>query len=222
MHSTSRTVKLVAHLEQLAKTLGVEFTEGNVRDAEIGSVRIGPNEERGVLALLLEDGRRLAADLFVDASGFRSELLGRALREPSLNYDRSLFCDRAVIGGWPRTKEPIKPYTMAETMDAGWCWQIEHEHWINRGYVYASSFLSDEEALAELLRKNPQIANTPRVVKFRSFRHERFWVSNVVGIGNASGFVEPLEATALQVICVQTSTLADGLVDSPAGTDCRR
>jgi tryptophan halogenase len=51
-------------------------------------------------------------------------------------------------------------------------------------------------------------------VKFRSFRTERIWVGNVVGVGNASGFVEPLEATALQVICVQASTLADGLVDS--------
>jgi tryptophan halogenase len=194
--------------------MGVEFTEGNVRAAEFAPVQIGRTEAPGIRALILEDGRRLEADLFVDASGFRSELLGRALAEPSRSYDRSLFCDRAVIGGWPRTEEPIKPYTIAETMDAGWCWQIEHEHWINRGYVYASRFISDEEALAELLRKNPKIANVPRVVKFRSFRHERFWIGNVVGIGNASGFVEPLEATALQVICVQTSTLADGLVDS--------
>ena len=99
-------------------------------------------------------------------------------------------------------------------MDHGWCWQIEHEHWINRGYVYSSSFTSDDEACEEFLRKNPQVENTPRVVKFRSYRHERFWVGNVVGIGNASGCVEPLEATALQVISVQTSTLADGLIDS--------
>ena len=119
-----------------------------------------------------------------------------------------------MIGGWPRTSEPIKPYTVAETMDAGWCWQIEHEHWINRGYVYSSRFISDEDAQAELLRKNPRVANEPRVVKFRSFRSERMWVGNVIGIGNASGFVEPLEATALQVICVQTSTLVDALKDS--------
>jgi tryptophan halogenase len=33
-------------------------------------------------------------------------------------------------------------------------------------------------------------------------------------MGNSAGFVEPLEATALQVICVEASTLADALSDS--------
>jgi tryptophan halogenase len=64
----------------------------------------------GIAALHLESGERVTADLFVDASGFRSELLGRALTEPYQSFGRSLFCDRAVIGGWPRTSEPIKPY----------------------------------------------------------------------------------------------------------------
>jgi tryptophan 7-halogenase len=52
------------------------------------------------------------------------------------------------------------------------------------------------------------------VVRFRSGRYARNWVGNVVGIGNSVGFVEPLEATALQVICVECSTLADSLLDS--------
>lgn len=206
--------KLVNHLEIICRQAGVEITDGKMVEHEVGDVQIAKRTERGVTALLLESGERVTADLFIDASGFRSELLGRALGEPTVEYGASLFCDRAVIGGWPRTDEPIKPYTVAETMDSGWCWQIEHESWINRGYVYSSRFVSDDEALAELMTKNPKIANQPRVVKFRSYRHSRMWIGNVVGIGNASGFVEPLEATALQVICVQTSTLADGLVDS--------
>jgi tryptophan halogenase len=98
-------------------------------------------------------------------------------------------------------------------MDAGWAWQIEHEHWINRGYVYSSRFISDDAARAELLAKNPKIANEPRIVKFRSGRLRRSWVGNVVAIGNAAGFVEPLEATALQVICVQSRAVADALID---------
>ena len=68
----------------------------------------------------------------MDASGFRSELLGRALNEPYRSYADSLFSDRAVIGGWSRGRnEPILPYTVAETMDAGWCWRIDHEHVIH-------------------------------------------------------------------------------------------
>lgn len=197
--------KLVGWLENVSRALGVQIIDATVT-AERG--------DEGISALITGSGERLTADLFVDASGFRSELLGRALGEAYVSYSDALFCDRAVIGGWPRTDEPIKPYTTAETMSAGWCWQIEHENWINRGYVYASAFIDDDSARQELLRQNPKIANEPRVVKFRSGRYARNWVGNVVGIGNAVGFVEPLEATALQVICVEVSTLADSLVDS--------
>jgi tryptophan halogenase len=198
-------LKLVAWLEEVCRAIGVTIT-----DATVTAVR----GEQGIDALVTQDGTRMTADLYVDASGFRSELLGRTLQEGYLSYSDALFCDRAIIAGWPRTDEPIKPYTVAETMDAGWCWQIEHENWINRGYVYSSPFISDEEARAEFFRKNPKIANEPRVVKFRSGRYLRNWVGNVVAVGNAVGFVEPLEATALQVICVEASTLADSLIDS--------
>ncbi len=198
--------KLVSYLEGQCRRLGVAFTEGKVSGVEKGP--------QGVAALVLESGEKVTADLYVDASGFRSELLGKAMGEEYLSFEKSLFCDRAVIAGWPRTEEPILPYTIAETMNAGWCWQIEHENWINRGYVYSSRFISDEAALTEFRTQNPKIANEPRVVKFRSGRYRRHWVGNVVGVGNAVGFVEPLEATALQVICLESSTLADSLKDS--------
>ena len=198
--------KLVACLDELADGLGVEIVEGTVESVE--------KNDRGIGALLLSDGRKVTADLYVDASGFRAELLGRALEVPFKSYNDALYCDRAVIAGWPRTDELIKPYTVAETMDAGWCWQIEHETFINRGYVYSSSFITDDAAREEFLRKNPKIATEPRVVKFRSGRYQTMWQGNVVGIGNASGFVEPLEASALQVIILQSRTLADCLADS--------
>jgi tryptophan halogenase len=197
--------KLVEALEVVARAVGVEIIDGRVSGAEKG-----PN---GISAVMLDDGRRLDADFFVDASGFRSELLGRALAEPYISYANSLFCDRACVGGWERTAdEPILPYTTAETMDAGWAWQIEHEHYVNRGYVYSSAAISDEDAVAEFKRKNPRVPESPRVVKFKSGRLARGWVDNVVAIGNAAGFVEPLEATALMVVCAQSQTLVDLLL----------
>jgi tryptophan halogenase len=198
-------IKLIAWLENVSNALGVRVIDATVT-AEPG--------DGGIAALVTSSGERLTADLYIDASGFRSELLGRTLGEPFITYTDSLFCDRAIIGSWTRTDEPILPCTTAETMDAGWCWQIEHEGAINRGYVFSSAFLSDDAAREEMIRKNPKIVTQPRAVKFRSGRHARNWVGNVVGVGNSVGFVEPLEATALQIICVETSTLADSLVDS--------
>lgn len=181
--------RLVSYLERVAITSGVTLHDDTFESA----VREGDE----VKELIFKSGARMSADLIIDASGFRAELIHKTLDEPFKDFSTRLFCDRAVIGGWTRTDEPLEAYTTAETMDAGWCWQIEHESWINRGYVYSSAFISDEDALNELLTKNPKISNKPRIVPFRSGRYERSWVGNVIAIGNASGFVEPLEATAL-------------------------
>ncbi len=182
--------KLVRTLEIFAREDGIEFIDAKVQGAERGPA--------GIAAVVLEDGRRLTADLYVDASGFRSELLGRTLEEPFISFSSSLFNDRALVGSWERgADEPILPYTTAETMDAGWCWRIEHEQEINRGYVYSSSAISDDQAREEFQRKNPKVKIRDKIVKFRSGRYQRGWVDNVMAIGNASGFVEPLESSGV-------------------------
>ncbi len=195
----------VAWLEKHAAARGVVFTDSLVQQVETG--------EEGITAIHLETGERVTADLYVDASGFRSELLGRALQEPFLSYQDTLFCDRALAGGWDRGDDPIQPYTTAETMQAGWSWRIDHPHRVNRGYVYSSSFLSDEAAGEEFRKRNPQAGNL-RLVEFRTGRYGRPWVKNVCGIGNAAGFVEPLEATALNIIAVQCRFLAAVLAET--------
>ncbi len=196
--------KFVDVLELVAREQGVTLIDGRVVSSERGP--------KGVTAVITEDGRRIEADFFVDSSGFRSELLGKTLQEPFVSFDKSLFCDRAVVGGWERgPDEPILPYTTAETMDSGWAWQIEHEHHVNRGYVYCSQAISDDQAAEEFTRKNPKAPKSPRLVKFRSGCYRRLWVDNVVAVGNAAGFVEPLEATALMIVCSHTQTLVEFL-----------
>jgi tryptophan 7-halogenase len=195
--------KLVGCLESLAAEAGIRMV-----DDTLERVERGPN---GVAALHFTSGAVRTADLYVDASGFRAELIGRGLGEEFVDFSSGLFCDRAVVGGWERTDEPLEAYTTAETMDSGWCWKIEHEHFINRGYVYSSAFVDDDAALEEFLRCNPRVATTPRVVRFRSGRHRRNWVGNVVAVGNASGFVEPLEATALAQIIYASGWLCQML-----------
>ena len=141
--------KFVSFLEGYASRLGIEIIDDTIVEVL--------QDENGVAGLRLAGGTTRTGELYVDCSGFQSLLLGKTLMEPLVSFKSSLFCDRAVVGGWQRGDEPILPYTTAETMDAGWCWQIEHEHFINRGYVYSSGYISDDAALAEFMRKNPKL-----------------------------------------------------------------
>jgi tryptophan halogenase len=201
-HIENRT--FVNYLETYAARLGIAVHDDLVADVK--------QDDAGVTGLVLRSGRTETADLYIDCSGFGSLLLSKTLHEPYLSFSPTLFCDRAIWGGWERTDEPIRPYTTAEAMDAGWCWRIDHEFLINRGYVYASAFLSDDEAEREFRAKNPKVQTT-RPVKFVSGRYERSWVKNVVGIGNSSGFVEPLESTSLGVICDESDSLVGSLLE---------
>jgi tryptophan halogenase len=196
--------RFVGFLEAFAERLGITITDDTVQEVR--------QENAGVAGLLLKDGEVATADLYIDCSGFYSLLLGKTLREPFISFESTLFCDRAVVGGWSRTSEMIKPYTVAEAMNAGWCWQIDHEDLVNRGYVYSSAFISDDEAEREFRTKNPKVDST-WIVKFISGRYERAWVGNVVAIGNACGFVEPLEATAIAAICDESDSLVSSLAD---------
>jgi tryptophan halogenase len=196
--------KLVNFLEAHARKLGVTIEDDTVEHVQ--------QDDDGVRSLQMISGRTMEADLYIDCSGFASVLLGRTLGEPFISFKPSLFNDRAVVGGWQRTHEPIQPYTLAETMNAGWCWRIDHENRINRGYVYSSDFITDEAADAEFRTQNPLVEKT-RIVRFRTGRFERGWVKNVIAIGNSSGFVEPLEATSLGGIAVQCQAVAESLFE---------
>jgi tryptophan halogenase len=197
--------RFVNFLEGYAQAVGCRVLDDTVAQVL--------QDDHGVAGLVLKSGRTETADLYVDASGFASLLLGKTLGEPFVPFKSSLFCDRAVVGGWARTSEPIHPYTTCETMPSGWCWQIEHENRINRGYVYSSDFIADDAAEAEFRATAPKVGPT-RIVKFVSGRSRDGWVKNVVGVGNSSAFVEPLEATALGLIAIQCRLLVGTLVDS--------
>jgi tryptophan halogenase len=191
--------RFVAYLEDVAIQRQITLLDGVVTEAS--------RDEHGITGVQLASGQVLSADLYVDCSGFRSLLIGKTLQEPFRPYASTLFCDRAVVGSWARGDEVIRPYTTAETMSAGWCWQIDHPDCINRGYVYSSAFQDDAQAESELRAKNPRVAQT-WVVPFVSGRFERAWVQNVVALGNAGGFVEPLESTALAILCDAARILA--------------
>ncbi|MFZ9396560.1 MAG: tryptophan halogenase family protein [Erythrobacter sp.] len=184
-----------AYMRRLAEARGVVRTEGTIASAERNS------ENGDVVAVLLDDGRRIEADLFIDCSGFRSLLLGEAMGEPFEDWSRWLPADRAVVVQSKPTGPEILPATRAIAHTVGWQWRIPLQHRIGNGHVYSSAYSSDAEAEARLLATiEGEVIGSPRLLRFATGRRDRHWVGNVVALGLAAGFLEPLESTSIHLV----------------------
>ena len=181
-------------LRGLAERGGVTRVEGR-----ISHVDLAPGDGF-IRAVELADGRRIEGDLFVDCSGFRSLLLGEALRVPFTSWQHWLPCDRALAVPSESTA-PLTPYTRATAGEAGWRWRIPLQHRTGNGHVYASAFLSDDAA-ADALIAGLDGAPTAdlRPLRFTAGVRERLWERNCVAIGLSAGFLEPLESTSIHLI----------------------
>ena len=116
------------------------------------------------------------------------------------DWSRWLMCDRAVAVPSAATR-PTLPYTRSTARAAGWQWRIPLQHRTGNGYVYASPFLSDDEAAATLLAHlDGEALDEPRFLRFTAGARPEPWRGNVVAIGLAAGFLEPLESTSIHLI----------------------
>nr|WP_316747035.1 tryptophan halogenase family protein [Sphingomonas sp. A2-49] len=191
-----------------AEARGAERSEGRVveviRDPAGGDVT----------GIVLDDGRRIDGDLFVDCSGFRALLIDGAMGEPWEDWSHWLPCDRAVAAPCASPDGPIEPYTRATAMPAGWRWRIPLTHRVGNGYVYASAHVSDGAATDALVAamENPPLAE-PRHLRFRAGRRRRSWVGNVLSVGLASGFLEPLESTSIYLAQMAITQLIEHFPD---------
>ena len=198
-----------SHLSIRAKARGVGHIEARVVETVMDS-------ESTIASLKLDDGTEIAGDLFLDCSGFAALLTGRALNVPLVKYDEWLMCDRAVTMRVPYDvyrPERIRPYTVSTAMGAGWIWDIPLRSRRGIGYVYSSAFLSDEAAEYELRNyEGPHAKNLAiRRLEFPVGRRAENWVGNCVAVGLSSGFVEPLESTALYTVEAVISSLVEHL-----------
>jgi tryptophan halogenase len=190
-----------AFLRARSEKQGVKRVEGKI-------ARVEQHGESGnVTALVLESGERVAGDLFVDCTGFRSLLIEQTLQAGFEDYSHWLRTDRA-LAVQTLLGEQMPPYTRAIARQAGWQWRIPLQHRVGNGLVYCSDYISEDEARATLLANlDGDPLFEPRLLKFKAGRRMKAWHKNVVSIGLSSGFIEPLESTSIHLIQIGVTRL---------------
>lgn len=215
-------LKLSRLLAERARQLGVRHLQGTVTGVTL--------DAQGAITHLDAAGQehpeRMQADLYVDCTGFRAELIGRMPGGGFKSVRHQLFADRALACKLPLAADGVmESCTIATAHEAGWLWEIGLNGARGIGCVYSRSHLSDDRA-AEILRAycgpgHEDVAM--RSIPFSPGYREQQWVGNCVAVGLSAGFLEPLEATGLVLVEAAVGMIAEMLPHSgPMGAPARR
>jgi tryptophan halogenase len=204
-------------LADRALQLGVTHLPGRV-------VEVAKTENDWIDYLETDVGQ-LQADLYIDCTGFRAELIDRAMGSPFRSVADQLFTDRAITCKLPyeRPDAPIESYTVASAHEAGWIWDIGLAGARGIGCVYSSRYIDDDRAaaiLADYVGVRAGEVSTRRLSFEAGFR-EQPWIGNCVAVGLSGGFLEPLESTGVVLIEAAVGMIAElfphhGPADLPA------
>lgn len=181
-------------LRKFSEGFGVKRVEGKI-------VQVNTRPEDGFIkSLTLDSGQVVEGDLFIDCTGFRGLLIEQTLHTGYEDWSHWLPCDSAVAVQTESLIEAI-PYTRSIAHEFGWQWRIPLQNRVGNGMVYCSRYVSDDDAKATLLRNiSGGRLTKPLQIKFRTGRRLKNWNKNVVALGLASGFLEPLESTSIHLI----------------------
>ncbi len=165
------------------------------------------HENGDIAALQTREQGRIEADLFIDCSGMASRLIGQHFGVPLKSEREVLFNDAALAVQVPyaQADAPLPSCTIATAWAKGWIWDIGLPARRGVGVVFSRAHASEDEAQAALqayldATGAPAERAVPRLLRFEPGYREKFWVRNCLAIGLSSGFIEPLEASALALV----------------------
>jgi len=200
-------------------TLGVHHIADDV-------LAIRSHENGDIAALTTRHHGDVEGDLFIDCSGMSSLLLGQHFGVGFQSQQAVLFNDMALAVQVPYAdaQVPLASATIATAHAEGWTWDIGLPTRRGVGMVYSSAHTSDdaaERALCEHLRRSGLLAEVPalRKIHFNPGYRERFWHRNCVAVGLSSGFIEPLEASALALVELSAAMIRDEFPANRADMD---
>ena len=181
-------------MRKLAEFSGVRRVEGRIS-------AVKQNSTTGfVESLVMESGETVSGDLFIDCTGFRGLLIEQTLHTGYEDWSHWLISNSAVAVQ-TESVGPAVPYTRSIAHENGWRWCIPLQHRVGNGNVYSNNHMSDDEATSKLLADvEGKTITEPRVIRFKTGRRRRVWNKNVIALGLASGFLEPLESTSIHLV----------------------
>ncbi|GAB01518.1 tryptophan 7-halogenase [Acinetobacter venetianus] len=194
------TFRVGQYLRDIAIARGILHVEEKVESFQIDTLT-------GHISSICLEKRNIDCDFLIDASGFARLLIGKQYQSEWCSFSDVLPLNRALPFHLQYGDEPKELVTRATAMSSGWMWQIPLQERIGAGYVFHDEFISDQQAQREVEAWLGCEIKPAKPISFEAGCYKEVWIKNVVAIGLASGFVEPLEATSIGQMLTQLQLL---------------
>ncbi len=184
--------------------------EGKIKyiDGVISDVVIKNNSIKKVI---LKDGRELTYDLYIDATG-NSRSLIKHFNPKWISRRDCIPVNRSLVTSVSNPDGEVPSYTLSEASKDGWIWSAPLGNRYGTGYLYSTDHTSDDEAhkrYSQWLKKHHYHTFTDfRTIDFESGYLKEQWIGNCISTGIASGFIEPLESTAIHTVVFQSELIS--------------
>ena len=150
--------------------------------------------------LKLADGREVAGDFFVDCSGFASPAAGQDAGRALCGLQPLAARGSRLGRTCGAARQAPDAHTRSTAQEAGWTWRIPLRERCGHGHVFASKYIDEDRAVSSCWRRWTAGAGRARLLRFATGHRAQLWSHNVVGLGLAAGFLEPLESTAIFLV----------------------
>lgn len=170
-------------LKAEAANAKIRTASGDIQDLQLRS-------DSSVEAVILDGGLRVQADLFIDCTGPRAQLLSR-IDDEFEEWSNIFPCDRLLIGSRQAEAVP-SPADRVTAVEIGWTGEWPFTGEAMTGVAFRSD-IPDEKARRHFASREVE------TVTLRPGRRPRPWVRNVLAIGDAATALDPLQGTNLDL-----------------------
>jgi tryptophan halogenase len=199
---------------KLNQFLTKKCIERNIDIVTLHIDKVNLNSKGDIESLTSSQDISLKGDFFIDCSGF-ARVLMKKLNVGWKSYSDYLPCNTAMP--FVIKNENIKnPWTTATAMSSGWMWDIPLQTRNGCGYVYNNNFITDDQAKDEIEQLLHTEIEPIKIINFDPGRADKFWEKNVLSLGLASCFVEPLQATSIHTTVAQILLFVNDFLDQDA------
>lgn len=198
---------LVANfLTEYSVKLGVDHIRGHVES-------IAKHDNGFIKSVILKNGQIITGDFFIDCTGQKALLIEGAMGAEFESWQHYLPMNRSIAIQTENRGELV-PYTESIAHKWGWQWRIPLQHRTGNGMVFCDKYCTDEDALIALTKNiSGKPLTEPRFISFATGKRKELWKGNCLALGLSSGFLEPLESTAIHLMMKGVIKFAEMLPD---------